>query len=64
MFEKTANKKMNQDDTIYIMLTITILSTLILGIFGMANKAVKEYEYGSNAIKDFERYNKDSFYFK
>ena len=30
----------------------------------MANKMVNEYDYGMNAIEEFENNNRDSFYFK
>lgn len=46
------------------MIALIIITSITVGLFIMANKIVHEYEYGMRAIEDFERYNKDSFYFK
>ena len=46
------------------MISFIILMSIVAGLFVMANKVVNEYDYGRKAIEDFERYNKDSFYFK
>ena len=48
------------------MISFIILITIVAGLFVLANKIVTDYEYdyGTSVIDDFERYNKDSFYFK
>jgi len=48
------------------MISFIILISIVAGLFALANKVVEnhDYEYGGKIIEDFERYNKDSFYFK
>lgn len=46
------------------MISFIILISIVAGLFALAYKAVAEYEYGRNAINEFERNNKESYYFK
>jgi len=61
----TINEKKNKEHaTITVMITIILLLTIILGLFKMAGKAIKEYDYGYVCTKEFENAHKESYYFK
>jgi hypothetical protein len=46
------------------MITLIICSTIALGLFKMAEKAIKDYDYGHISIQEFDAVHKESYNFK
>ena len=46
------------------MITIILLSSTALGLFKMAEKAIKDYDYGHISIQEFDAVHKESYNFK
>jgi len=46
------------------MITLIIISSITLGLFKMAEKAIKNYNYGHISIEEFKHIHRDSYYFK
>jgi hypothetical protein len=46
------------------MITLIIISSITLGLVKMAEKAIKDYNYGHISIEEFKHIHRDSYYFK
>jgi len=57
-------KKHKTNDTIIGMITFLFCLTILLSLIKMAEKAIKNYDYGHINIDEFKHINKDSFFFK
>lgn len=64
MFSANCEKKNNVNATIMGMITLIICSTIALGLFKMAEKAIKDYDYGHISIQEFDTVHKESYNFK
>jgi len=46
------------------MITLTIITLITLGLIKMAEKAIKDYNYGHISIEEFKHVHRESYYFK
>jgi len=51
-------------DTIQYMITLIIISSITIGLVKMAEKSIKDYDYGHISIEEFKHTHKDSSFFK
>jgi hypothetical protein len=46
------------------MITLIIISSITIGLVKMAEKSIKDYDYGHISIEEFKHTHKDSYFFK
>lgn len=64
MFSASYKTKNKVNATISGMITFIICLSIALGLIKMAEKAIKEYDYGRICTREFENAHKESYYFK